>query len=153
MPRFEVRQSAKLNLTSYSGLALVGQCCEAAQVNVVIDPRLPVSQGMKSSDMVKAMMGLLSLGKNDFDAIELFRSDRFFKASLGLSKVPSSAWMRQRIDAKAGSLRELSDELSMRLLERTEAPITPYKGYVHFEIDTFVMNNSSTWKEGIGRTY
>ena len=27
MPRFAVKQSAKLNLTSYSGLALVGQCC------------------------------------------------------------------------------------------------------------------------------
>jgi hypothetical protein len=39
MPRFEVKQSAKLNLTSYSGLALIGQCCQAAQVEAVIDPR------------------------------------------------------------------------------------------------------------------
>ena len=31
MPRFEVKQSAKLNLTSYSGLALIGQCCQAAR--------------------------------------------------------------------------------------------------------------------------
>jgi hypothetical protein len=46
MPKFEVRQTGKLNLTSYSGLALIGQCCEAAQVDRVIDPRLPVSQGM-----------------------------------------------------------------------------------------------------------
>ncbi|WP_415259334.1 hypothetical protein [Thauera phenylacetica] len=38
MPRFEVKQSAKLNLTSYSGLALIGQCCQAAQVEAVIDP-------------------------------------------------------------------------------------------------------------------
>lgn len=153
MPRFEVRQSAKLNLTSYSGLALIGQCCEAAQVDVVIDPRLPVSQGMKTSDMVKTMTGLLSLGKSDFEAIEPFRTDRFFKEALGLSKVPSSAWMRQRLDAKAEDIRDLSDELSVRLLERTEAPITPYKGYVRFEIDTFVMNNSNTQKEEVGRTY
>jgi hypothetical protein len=48
MPKFEVRQTGKLNLTSYSGLALIGQCCEAAQVDSVIDPRLPVSQGMKT---------------------------------------------------------------------------------------------------------
>lgn len=153
MPRFEVRQSAKLNLTSYSGLALIGQCCEAAQVDLVIDSRLPVSQGMKTSDMVKAMTGLLSLGKSDFDAIEPFRTDRFFKEAMGLTKVPSSAWMRQRLDAKAEAIRDLSDELSVRLLERTEAPITPYKGYVRFEIDTFVMNNSNTKKEDIGRTY
>lgn len=153
MPRFEVKQTAKLNLTSYSGLALIGQCCEAAQVEAVIDPKLPVSQGMKTSDMVKAMTGLLSLGKSDFEAIEPFRTDRFFKEALGMSKVPSSAWMRQRLDAKASELRELSDELSVRLLERTEAPITPWKGFVRFEIDTFVMNNSDTKKEEVGRTY
>jgi hypothetical protein len=153
MPRFEVKQTAKLNLTSYSGLALIGQCCEAAQVDAVIDRRLPVSQGMKTSDLVKAMTGLLSLGKSDFEAIEPFRNDRYFKEALGMSKVPSSAWMRQRLDARAGELRELTDELSVRLLERTEAPITPYQGFVRFEIDTFVMNNGDTKKEEVGRTY
>ena len=87
MPRFEVKQSAKLNLTSYSGLALIGQCCQAAQVEAVIDPRLPVSQGMRTSDLVKSVVGLLSLGKSDFEAIEPFRGDRFFKEALGLAKV------------------------------------------------------------------
>jgi hypothetical protein len=42
MPRFHVKQSSKLQLTSYSGLALIGQCCEAAQLAVVIAPRVPV---------------------------------------------------------------------------------------------------------------
>ena len=46
MRHFEVRQSEKLNLTSYPGLALIGQCCQASQVDLVIDPRFPVSQGM-----------------------------------------------------------------------------------------------------------
>jgi hypothetical protein len=47
MAQFDIRQSAKLQLTSYSGLALIGQCCQAAQVEVIIDPRVPVSQGMR----------------------------------------------------------------------------------------------------------
>ena len=153
MPCFEVRQSAKLNLTSYSGLGLIGQCCQAAQVELVIDPRLPVSQGMKTSDVVKSMIGLLSLGKSDFEAIEPFRSDRFFKEALGLSKVPGSVWIRQRLDAKANELRELSDELSLRLLECTEAPITAHRGYVCADLDTFVMDNSRTKKEEVSRTY
>jgi len=89
MPKFEVRQSGNLNLASTSGLVLIGQCCEAAQVDRVVDPWLPVSQGMKTSDL---------------------------------------------------------DELSIRLLERTEALITPYKGDVRFEIGTFVMDNSDTKK-------
>ena len=41
MARFEIKQSSKLQLTSYSGLALVGQCCQIAQVDAVIDPRIP----------------------------------------------------------------------------------------------------------------
>nr|WP_255556618.1 hypothetical protein [Methylococcus sp. Mc7] len=65
MPRFEVKQSSKLQLTSYSGLALIGQCCQAAQVEAVIDPKIPVSQGMRTSDIVKSVVGLLSLGKSD----------------------------------------------------------------------------------------
>ena len=31
------------------------------------------------------MVGLLSLGKSDFEAIEPFREDRFFKEALGLT--------------------------------------------------------------------
>ncbi len=130
MPRFEVKQSDKLNLTSYSGLALIGQCCQAAQVDGVMDARLPVSQGMKSSDLVKSIVGLLSLGKSDFEAIEPFRDDRFFKQSLGLAKVPSGVWMRQRLDAKGAVIRKHSDELFLRLLERTEAPITAHNGVI-----------------------
>ena len=88
MARFEIQQSGKLQLTSYSGLALVGQCCQIAQVDAVIDPRIPVSQGMRTADLVKSLVGLLSLGKSDFEAIEPFRQDRFFKQALGLSKIP-----------------------------------------------------------------
>jgi len=153
MPRFKVKQTGKLNLTSYSGLALIGQCCQAAQVEPVIDPRLPVSQGMRTSDVVKSMVGLLSLGKSDFEAIEPFHDDRFFKEVLSLSKVQASVWIRQRIDARAAELRELTDELSLRLLERTEAPITAHQGYVSCDIDTFVMDNSDTQKEEVNRTY
>ncbi len=153
MPRFEVKRTGKLNLTSYAGLALIGQCCQAAQVDAVIDPRLPVSQGMRTSDVVKSMVGLLSLGKSDFEAIEPFRDDRFFKEALSLSKVPGSVWIRQRLDARGAELREITDELSLRLLERTEAPITAHQGYVCCDIDTFVMDNSDTKKEDVSRTY
>ena len=41
----------------------------------------------------------------------------------------------------------------MRLLERTEAPITADGVYVCLDIETFVMNNSATKKEDGSRTY
>jgi hypothetical protein len=101
--RFELKQSSKLPLTSYSGLALVGQCCQIAQVDAVIDPKIPVSQGMRTSDLVKGMVGLLSLGKSDFEAIEPFRQDRFFKQALwGCRRSPAacgcvSGWTAQPV--------------------------------------------------------
>ena len=49
-------------------------------------------------------------------------------------KVPRSDLIRQRLDAKASELRELTDELSVRKLERAVAPFTPYKGFMHFRI-------------------
>jgi len=63
MARYEIKQSARFQLTSYAGLALIGQCCQAAQLDAVIDGKIPVSQGMKTSDIVKSMVGLLSMGK------------------------------------------------------------------------------------------
>jgi hypothetical protein len=92
MPRFEVKQSAKLNLTPYSGLALIGQCCQAAQVG-------------------------------------------------------------QRLNTDGAELRELTDELTLRPLERTQALITAYKGYLCADLDTFVMDDSDTKKEAVSRTY
>ena len=153
MAHFQVKQTGKLQLTSYSGLALIGQCFQAAQVDLVIDPKIPVSQGMRTSDIVKSTVGLLSLGKSDFEAIEAFREDSFFKEALGLSKVPGSVWMRQRLDSKAAAIRDLADELSMRLLTRTDAPMTAHKGYVCVDIDTFAMDNSGTRKQEVSRTY
>jgi hypothetical protein len=153
VPQIEVKQSGRLSLTSYSGVALLGQCFDAAQVDLVVDRRLPVSQGMRTSDLVKSTVGLLALGKCDFEAIEPFRQDRFFKEALGLAKVPGSVWMRQRLDAKAAEIRELTDELSLRMLERLEAPISAHQGFVCVDMDTFVMDNSGTRKEHVGRTY
>ena len=82
MPRFEIRESRR-QLTSYAGLSLIGQCIEVSRAAPWLDEQMPVSAGMKTSDIVKSMVGLLSLGKNDFDAIEPFRRDRFFRDRQG----------------------------------------------------------------------
>ena len=152
MPRFDLKESNR-QLTSYAGLSLIGQCCEAAQVERVLDRRIPVSAGMTTGDLFKSVVGLISLGKNDFEAIEPFRHDRFFREALDIGKVPSSEWMRQRLDVKGAELREHTDELSLRLLERCDAPITAHKGYVCLDFDTFTMDNSGTKKEEVSRTY
>lgn len=48
------------------------------------------------------MRGLLCIGKSDFEAVEPFREDRFFKTALAIRKVPGSVWLRQRLDRASG---------------------------------------------------
>ena len=152
MPRFEIRESRR-QLTSYAGLSLIGQCIEVSRAAPWLDEQMQVSGGMKTSDIVKSMVGLLSLGKNDFDAIEPFRRDRFFREALDISRVPSAEWLRQRLDGTGGELREHVPEMSLRLIERARAPVTAHGGFVRLDFDTFTMDNSGTKKEEVSRTY
>lgn len=152
MPRFELKQSTR-HITSYAGLILIGQCLEAAQLDL-IDKKFPVPKGqIRTSDIVKSYVGLLALGKSDFEAIEEFRQDRFFHEALQIGKVPSSVWMRQRMEQMAVALREETDAFSVRLLRNAEAPVTALNGFVCLDFDTFVMDNSGTKKECSDRTY
>ena len=152
MPRFELKQSTR-HITSYAGLILIGQCLAAAGLDA-LDKVFPVPKGqIKTSDIVKSYLGLLALGKSDFEAIESFRQDRFFREAFGIKKVPSSAWLRQRMEQLAVDLREETDAFSVHLLKNAKAPITAQSGYACLDFDTFVMDNSGTKKECVGRTY
>lgn len=143
------------NLTGHAGLLAIGHCLnQFAQIAQVVDPVLPMRTGISNADVLRSYVGLLSMGKSDFDAIENHREDDFFQRALGLNHVPSSATMRQRLDDKAPALLALSDELTLRLLKRSNAPITPLAmGHVALDIDVFCMDNSDTKKEGVSRTY
>lgn len=57
MPYFEMKESRR-QLTSYAGLSLIGQCFEVAGAAPWLDGHLPVSGGMKTSDIAKSMIGL-----------------------------------------------------------------------------------------------
>jgi hypothetical protein len=93
------------DLTPVAGLALVGHHLKRlVPVFKQIDKALPVRTGVKTSDIVRSYMGLLVQGKSDFDAIENFRGDAFYKQALGIELLPSSATLRQRLDARASDL-------------------------------------------------
>ena len=86
-------------------------------------------QGLKDGKLTPThMIGLLSLGKSDFEAIGVFRDDRFFKESLGLSKVPGSVWIRQRLDAKSSG--ELREHLTTALGKNHEVSSNSWSGKV-----------------------
>ena len=71
------------DLSSHAGLAFIGKYLKRINVNALIDPAFPVRSGIANSCILKSYLGLLCLGKNDFDAIESFRATLFSCARWG----------------------------------------------------------------------
>jgi hypothetical protein len=64
------------------------------------------------------------LGKSDFEAIEAFRRERFFQEALGIGQMPGSVWLRQQLETRAATLRDYTDDWSVRLIRLSGEPIT-----------------------------
>lgn len=159
--RFIIEESDEI-LTTHAGLAAVGDLLRKtklrARLNATHLPERPdpkVSHG----DLVSSYIGLLCLGKNDFDHIGAHREDVFFRAAVGLRAVPSSPTLRQRLDLAAGRAgwETMLREESARMLAALRAPLTPVTAgdgaLVPLDIDVSPWDNSGTKKEGVSRTY
>lgn len=146
------------DLSSHGGLALVGRLFKRINLPAMIDPKYPMRGGIANSDILKCYLGLLTLGKNDFVAVEDFRSQRFAHQALGLRAVPSGATLRQRFDAMGTEWSVLADQFNSAVLglHINGAPIdfgALSTGHLPLDIDTFVMDQSDTHKEGVSWTY
>ena len=113
--KFVLEQSGG-TLTSLAGLALVGQALRFAELPQRVHPPFPVLSGIPNSDMFKSMVGLLCQGKSAFEAIERFCQYGFFARALGLRGVPSSAFLRQRLDRHAEDFLPVVDTALIQLL-------------------------------------
>jgi hypothetical protein len=152
--RIEVKQ-LHYDLTPVAGVALVGQYLKTLTPALDrLDAALPIRNGVANSDIARSYLGLLVQGKSDFDAIENYRGDKFYKQALGISLLPSSPTLRQRMDAQAEALSEYVLPMTEALL-KAHAPHygTLPCGWLPVDIDTFAMDNGGTLKEGVGRTY
>lgn len=144
-------------LVSHSGLALVGALLQgtnlrsrAGDIRLGDRKRPAVSHG----DVVTAMIGLLCLGKPDFDAIEAFREDDFFRQALGLESVPSEGTLRQRLDELEGRCDRIVREESADMIARQAPALTRCReDWIALDIDVSPFDNSGTKKEGVSWTY
>jgi len=154
MRTIEVKQ-LKYDLTPVAGLALVGDHLKAvAPVLAQLDATLPIRNGVSNSDIVRSYLGLLVQGKSDFDAIENHRGEKFYKQALGITLLPSSPTLRQRMDAQAAALSQHVLPMIETLLKRRAPDYGVLAcGWLPVDIDTFAMDNGGTAKEGVGRTY
>lgn len=154
MRPFTIKQ-LDYDLTPVAGLSLVGHHLRRlAPVLKRIDVALSMRTGVATSDILRSYIGLLVQGKSDFDAIENYRGDAFFKRALGITLLPSSPTLRQRMDAQAAKLFDYVPPLIEALLDGAGAEfgLLPC-GWLPLDVDTFAMDNSDTTKDGVGRTY
>ena len=87
---------------------------------------------------MRSYVGLLVQGKSDFDAIENFRGDTFYKQALGIGLLPSSPTLRQRMDARAGEMFDFAVPMIETLLagQRPDYGVLPC-GWLPLDVDTF----------------
>ncbi len=156
MKQFIIAQSKKEFYTSHSGLALVGLClnklCSLPTKAIDAFPRKVGGIGL--DDILRSYVGLLTMGKSDFEAITDCRDDDHFSQSLGVTRVPSAETLRQRLDEVAPTLRRLADACSVEFLKKARVTITALDtGHIPLDCDVFPMDNSKTKKEGVSRIY
>lgn len=154
MRTFKLEQSSTEIISPHGGLALVGQCLNKQTSLAKTSRSIVKRHGIANIDLIRTYLGLICLGKSDFEAVEQARHDPFFKAALGIKQSPSSARLRQRFDEDARALIPLLDEASVEFLRNTAVPLgTLATGHVPLDMDVFPMDNSNSKKEGVAYTY
>ena len=154
MRTFQLEQSNTEIITPHGGLALVGHSLNRMTSLAKTSRSIVKRHGIANIDLIRTYLGLICLGKSDFEAVEHARHDPFFKAAMGIKQSPSSARLRQRFDEDARALIPLLDEASVEFLDNASVSIGSLAtGHVPLDIDVFPMDNSNSKKEGVAYTY
>jgi len=147
MKRLIIEKSDDEFYTSHSGLALAGLC-----INRYSDLSSRIGRAMDDSnnvisqmDIIRSYIGLLCLGKSDFEALAGMREDEYFRHAMGIETVPSVERLRQRMDETASVMTPLMFKSSVAMLRRANVPITSLPtGHIPLDIDVFPQDNSGT---------
>jgi hypothetical protein len=148
-------------LTSHSGLINVGALLDAINFRSrfetisgvhCVDPKIP------HADILASMIALMSFGKPDYDAIEIFREKQaFFNKAVGIRACPSSPTLRQRIDLIGNRVDMAIKDAGADLVRSCAPAISPIRtsagDFLPLDIDVSPFDNSKTQKEGVSRTY
>jgi len=151
-------QAGKERLESNGGLVLGGKILSGLDLDrrvngIVIDGALEPK--ITNADVLRSYLGLLILGRTNYDDIELYRHDGYFRRALGIKRAPSSGTLRQRLDGAEGRFDLVIKEANVGLLNA--AALTPLKTergeYLPLDVDVSPFDNSGSHKAGVGRTY
>ena len=154
MKRLIIEKSNE-DIVAQGGLALIGQAIKNyTNFSQAVDKGVSLRHGIKHSDVLKSYLGLLCLGKNDFEAINTIESENFFMNAMGIDNIPSEATLRQRMDANASRFLPAVNQAIVDFLCQSQPALTPLDtGHVPVDADVTPMDNSGSKKEGVSRTY
>src|SRR5215469_6422149 len=146
-------ESTTETIESKGGLILAGKIAQKAGIGAI--------QSLfekKTGTIIAILFGIMVEGKSDFESIGEKRTSLFFREALGLPFVFSKETVRlylEKMAQDAGGIIGQLQESSAKIIR--QAPLhglwIDNKRYLPVDIDTTVMDNSKTKKEGVGWTY
>jgi hypothetical protein len=146
-------------ITSTAGLAFVGDRLEDSKFDHHLASLCPHRREVgriSDGDIARSMIGLICVGKPDFDAIGEFNGDPFFPRALAIERLPSAPILRQRIQGMPDLAGKAFRDLNVRLLAGKDAMLTETlhgTSYSVVHVDVSPMDNSGSHKEGVSCTY
>lgn len=157
--KLKIEQSNTEFYTPVAGLYFVGHTINKETSLGKSLRTIKKRHGITNIDLIRAYCGQLAQGKSDFDAIDNYRHDSWFRQSMGIKQMPSASRLRQRFDEDAIRLIPLIEDTLPEVLLNLDAPLSPLPEkldslqHIPLDIDVFPMDNSNTKKEKIGWTY
>ena len=143
--------------TSNGGLAVAGALMKSLKIGKSLN-KIKITSGepeISNQDVLRSYLGLLVMGRTNYEDIELFRDDGMFRIMLDIRKVPSSETLRQRFDAARGAFDDAISQFNISLLKKchlTSVAVDSGK-YLPVDIDVSPFDNSGSKKEGVSWTY
>jgi len=158
MAKFFIETSDSVFI-NHAGLTFIANFLNSSGMFARINRISRIKKGsgfISDYDVVKTIIALIALGKTDFEDVEQYRRDRFFRKALNLKKVPSSVTLRQRLETYDEEMWAVLRQINIEFLAdyfSDEAIEIEGKHYTILESDVTPMDNSESHKEGVAKTY
>ena len=146
-------------LITPSGLCMVGQVLGKSELikkaaRMKTDKRSQPQ--IKNGDILLTEIGMLTLGKTDFNYVNEFHTDKdYYKTSLGIVyDIPSESTLRSRLNEIGQSMNDKILAGNINIFKVCKVtPSALGNGMVPVDIDVTPFDNSKCHKEGVSRTY
>ena len=155
MPKFHIEFTDEV-ITNNTGLILAASVLNSDNFRKAIEgANIFPNAEISDYDIIKSYVGLLCLGKNDYEAIENYRGDELFKKAFEMDDVPSCSTLRQRLELlSTEKIQEAVKIFNIEMLKFCAVLQTCLEAqFIPVDFDVTPFDNSRSKKEGSNHTY